>query len=59
MSRRKFDFKIPGKHGIVKSEDVKDIPLMTDQLHSLMPYLGQQKEVPLIPVTKKTVKSLF
>lgn len=61
LSRQKFDFKIPGKHGIVKAEDVKTIPLMTDQLHSLLPYIGRQKEVPLIPAppSKKGSGSLF
>ena len=59
MSRRKIAFAIPGKHGIVRPEDVKDVPLMTDERHSLLPYLGQQKEVPLIPEPKKEGRTLF
>ena len=59
LSRERIGFAIPGKHGIVRSEDVEDVPLMTDERHSLLPYLGQQKEVPLIPAPKEERKSLF
>ena len=59
LSRERIGFAIPGKHGIVRPEDVDDVPLMTDERHSLLPYLGQQKEVPLIPAPKEERKSLF
>ena len=59
LSRGKIAFAIPGKHGIIDPEDVKDVPLMTDEPHSLLPYLGQQKEVSLIPAPKEERRSLF
>ena len=59
LSRERVAFAIPGKHGMIKPEDVKDVPLMTDERHSLLPYLGQQKEVDLIPAPKDERRSLF
>ena len=40
MTRQPMDLYESGKHGRVNYETVKDIPLMTDERHSLLPYLS-------------------
>jgi hypothetical protein len=40
LTRQPVDLYIEGKHGRVDYTQVKDIPIMTDQRHSLLPYLS-------------------
>ena len=40
LTREKADFFIEGKHGRVDYAKVKDVPLMTDERHSLLPYIS-------------------
>ena len=40
LTREKADFFIEGKHGRVDYTKVKDMPLMTDERHSLLPYIS-------------------
>ncbi len=40
LTREKKDFFIKGRHGIVNYDKVKDIPIMTDEKHSLLPYIS-------------------
>lgn len=40
LTREPADFFIKGKHGRVNYDKVKDMPLMTDEKHSLLPYIS-------------------
>ena len=40
LTREPADFFIKGKHGRVDYGKVKDMPLMTDEKHSLLPYIS-------------------
>jgi hypothetical protein len=40
LTRDPMNLYEEGKHGIVNYDTVKDIPLMTDERHSLLPYLS-------------------
>lgn len=40
FTREKADFFIEGKHGRVNFDKIEDIPMMTDDKHSLLPYLS-------------------
>ena len=40
LTREPSDFYIPGKHGRVDFNKIKDIELMTDERHSLLPYVS-------------------
>jgi hypothetical protein len=40
LTRKPLDLYIEGKHGRVDYREVKGIPLMTDEKHSLLPYLS-------------------
>jgi hypothetical protein len=40
LTRDPVDLYEEGKHGIVNYDTIKDIPLMTDEHHSLLPYLS-------------------
>lgn len=40
LTREQANFFIKGKHGRVDYDQVKDMPLMTDEKHSLLPYIS-------------------
>ena len=40
LTREPADFFIEGRHGRVDYSKIKDIPLMTDEKHSLLPYIS-------------------
>lgn len=40
LTRERADFFMEGKHGRVDYAKIKDIPLMTDEMHSLLPYIS-------------------
>lgn len=40
LTREPADFFIKGKHGRVDYDKVRDMPLMTDEKHSLLPYIS-------------------
>jgi len=40
FTREPADFFIEGKHGRVDYSKIRDMPLMTDEKHSLLPYVS-------------------